>query len=194
MKIEAEARQGSVREGYQLLLRAYAELLLPMEQKKIRAFYEHLCHACMTWAIEVHGEVLRKEFLELESVKEKSRFRTQSYRFRMRMPWQEGKYAVLLCESVLMGEWSGLTNSYYRISHVWNVEEELMLPLPQILRVFGIRITKDMFPFRPDGIYPEGSGLVLFRNATQSHPFTEKRLSGIAAVKEVSEQEKREKS
>lgn len=130
----------------------------------------------MNWAQEVHGELLRKEFLELESVKEKSRFRTQRYHFRMRVPWEGGGYAALLCESELTGQWKEPYNSYHRISHVWNTKEELILPFSQILMTFGVKLTKDMFPFRPDGIYPEGGNLVLFRNATETSVFLEKKL------------------
>ncbi len=184
MRIEAEERHGTVRDGYQLLLRANAELLLPTELLKIRDFYDRLCNICMTWAMEVHGEKLKREFSELETIREKSCFRAQSYRFRMRVPWMDEKYAVFLCESVLKGQWSEIPNSYHRISHVWNVEEQTILPFSQILQVFGVKIKKDMFPFRPDGIYPDEDGLVIFRNATQTSPFAEKKFAELGRIGE----------
>lgn len=176
MKIDTEERHGAVREGYQLLMRARAELLLPSDHAKIRHFYERLCEACMTWAIEVHGERLRRDFSELEEIREKSRFRAQSYCFRMRIPWEKEAYAVFLCESVLDGHQNRADNSYRRMSHVWDLSEETMLPLEQVMRMFGVKIKKDMLPFRPDGIYPESGCLVLFRNATRTSPFLEKRF------------------
>lgn len=179
MRLEVQERHGTVREGYQLLLRAQAELLLPTDFSKICDFYDRLADTCMTWAMEVHGEKMKKEFSELESIREKSCFRVQSYRFRMRVPWSNETHAAFLCESVLKGQWSEISNSYHRIAHVWNLEEQSILPFSQILKVFHIRITKDMFPFRPDGIYPDGDGLVLFRNATQTSPFAEKKFSGL---------------
>ena len=42
MKMERCERHGTVREGYQILLRADAELLLPEDKPLMRAFYEHM--------------------------------------------------------------------------------------------------------------------------------------------------------
>ena len=166
----------TVCEGYQILLRAEAELFLPIDRPRMQVFYQKIADACMNWATDIHGEMLRKEFLSLDEIREKSRFRTQRYRLRMRIPWEEGPYASILCESDLIGQWHQPQKSYHRISHVWNTEEESVLPFTQILQDFGLRITKNMLPFRPDGIYPEAAEVVFFRNATESSPFLEKRL------------------
>ncbi len=173
MIMERQERHGTVREGYQILLRADAELLLPQGKPEIRSFYKTLVQTCMTWAKEVYGERLRKEFLSLEDVRDRARFHTQHYRFRMRSPWESAEHLVMLCESEILGK-GDPRNAYHRISHVWNIEEELMLPLVQILQVFDVKLTRDMLPFRPDGIYPQGDGLVFFRNATQTSAFLEK--------------------
>lgn len=179
MDFEAEERHKTVRDGYQLLLRAHAELILPTAFPEIREFYNRLCDICMTWATEVHGEMLKSDFAKLEGIHEKSCFRAQSYRFQMRIPWSDENYAAFVCESILKGQWSDIPNSYHRISHVWNLREQSVLPFSQILKVFGIRLTKPMFPFRPDGIYPDGDGMILFRNATRTAPFAEKRFARL---------------
>lgn len=176
MLIDTKERHGTVREGYQLLLRADAKLLLPTEHTRICEFYERMCQACMTWAIEMHGERLRGEFLQLESVREKSRVRTQGYRFSMRIPWTSDRHAVFLCESVLNGHSRDTHNTYRRISHMWNLEEETVLPISQIMDFFDIKLKRDMLPFKPDGVYPDGGGLVLFRNPTRTSPFMERKL------------------
>ena len=80
---------------------------------------------------------------------------------------------VLLCESTLTGQWKNPQKSYHRISHVWNVEEELLLPHAQILQTFGIKLEKNQLPFRPDGIYPEGNEMIFFRNADENKHFLE---------------------
>lgn len=176
MKLEKTERHGTVREGYQILLRADAELLLPEDKPLMRAFYERMGETCMTWAQAIHGESLRKEFLSLDGIREKSQFGTQRYDFRMRCVWEAGAFAAILCESELLGQWREPQKSYHRISHVWNTEEELVLPFPQILDRFGVRLPKNRLPFRPDGVYPEGDQMVFFRNVTEHTPFLEKKL------------------
>ena len=95
----------------------------------------------------------------------------------MRCPWEEPPYLAILCESELTGQWREPQKSYHRISHVWNTDEELILPFAQILQNFGMKLSKDMLPFRPDGIYPEGENMVFFRNVTDQVSFLEKRLT-----------------
>ena len=176
MNFEQTERKGVVREGYQILLKAEARLLLPVEHKNIRLFYENMVHACLKWAVEVHGERVRAEFEKLETIKERSAFSTQHYRMIMRCPWQSERHAAILCESQLTDQWREPRKSYHRISHIWDLSEQTLLPIPQILKLFHTHLTKGTLPFRPDGIYPEGDELVFFRNATDSAPFLEKRL------------------
>ena len=173
MFMEKKESRIVVREGFQILLRAESELLLPTGKEKIDWFYEKISETCMNWAHKVHGEKLRREYLSLEDTREKSQFRTQRYRLSMRCPWEEGKWIALLCESTLTGQWKNPQKSYHRISHVWNVEEELLLPHAQILETFGVKLGKNQLPFRPDGIYPEGNEMVFFRNADEKKHFLE---------------------
>ena len=176
MNIEKSERHATVREGYQILLRADAEVLEPLDKPKIRAFYRNLGETCMRWAQDIYGEALRKEFLSLEGIRERSLFRTQRYQLRMRTVWEEDGHAAVVCESWLSGQWREPQKSYHRISHVWNLSEETALPFSEILSRFGMRLKKDMLPFRPDGIYPLEREMVFFRNVSDHMPFLEKRL------------------
>ncbi len=176
LKTETEELRATVREGYQILLRAEAQLLLPEEKPKIADFYRKTAGTCMRWAEQIYGEELRREFCALEGIREKSQFCPQRYRFRMRCPWEEEGYAVILCESDLTGQWKIPQKSYHRISHVWNLSEESILPFSQILRRFGMRLRQEKLPFSPDGIYPEGEKMVFFRNATDQTTFLEKKI------------------
>ena len=176
MNIEKIEMQATVREGYQILLRARAEINFFEDKPKMREFYQRMADTCMRWAEEVYGKSLQKDFLELEGIRERSQFQPQSYHLRIHSPWQEGKYAAILCESKLLGQWREPQKSYHRISHVWNLEEELILPFPQILKRFGVHLSKEMLPFRPDGIYPLGEQMIVFRNVTDHTPFLEKRI------------------
>ena len=176
MMLERTEMTATVREGYQILRRAQVTLDMPTDKPKMTQFYEKMAGTCMNWAREIYGERLRAEFLSLEGIRERSQFRTQQYSMRMHSPWQEGKYATFLCESQLTDQWKDPGKSYHRISHVWNTDEELILPFSQILRGFGMRISRDMLPFHPDGIYPLGDEMVLFRNASEQSRFLEKKI------------------
>ena len=178
MDTEQKSLHATVREGYQILLRADAEYLLAVERKKIRVFYERLVDTCLKWVLEVHGEGLRREFLALESVREKSQFRTQRYRLRISQPYSDGVHTAFLCESWLTGQWKSPQESYRRSAQVWNIEEQTLLPVGEILSHFGMRLKTGMLPFRPHGVYPEGEEMVFFRNASDREQFCEVRLFG----------------
>ncbi|MBQ9759975.1 MAG: hypothetical protein IJW16_01355 [Clostridia bacterium] len=172
MEFERAFYRRSVREGYVVLLRAEAELLLPVGgYQTMRAFYEKIVEACMNWVVEIYGEEVRRRFLSLESIREKSRFRTQSYRFFMRSPWQEEDYLTLLCES----ERSSLDGDldFYRICHTWNCREETVLPPAQCRRLFGLSASKGEMPFVPDGFYRENGRIVIYKNKTSTSDFME---------------------
>ena len=176
MELEFLEVRKTVRHGYQVLLRVEGELFLPKDVPKIRAFYEDLSNTCLSWAQDQYGKSLEKEYLALESNKERARFHAQKYQFRVRKCFENETLVAFLCEAAFAHRWSGSGDGYRRVSHVWNIREELMLPPSQILQTFGFRLGKKMLPFPPDGIYPEGSSLVIFRNATQNLPFSEKKF------------------
>ena len=177
MDTERKSLHATVREGYQILLRADAEYLLPIGRERIRKFYESLTDTCLKWALEVYGEGLRREFLALESVREKSQFRTQRYRLLITAPYSDGVHTAFLCESWLTGQWKSPQEGYRRSAQVWNEEEESLLPAGELLSHFGIRLKTGMLPFRPHGIYPEGEEMVFFRNASERERFCEVRLA-----------------
>ncbi len=174
MNTESRELNTVVREGYQILLRARARLVLPTEQKKIAAYYEALSEKCMAWATEVHGEMLREQLAAFDSVHEKARMGCETYRFDMRIAWEDETLCAILCESRLLGQNRTPVNSYHRLSHVWNLCEESILPARQILSAFDI---KPQIGFAPDGIYPEGREMVFFRNPRGSVPFAEERIA-----------------
>lgn len=177
MELEFLEVHKTVRHGYQVLLRVEGELFLPEDFFKIREFYEKLSSACLSWAQDQYGERLKNEYSALESTKERARFRTQKYRLRIGRCFENESYVAFLCESELTDQWSGMGERYRRSSQVWNKSEETQLPPSQILRVFGLRLGKKELPFSPDGIYPEGGSLVIFRNATERLPFAERKFS-----------------
>lgn len=175
MNMEKKELCATVREGYQILMRAKAEWEVPIEKEKIADFYQRLAEKCMLWASEVHGEMLRKNFLSLEEIREKSQFGTQEYQLRIYMIWSSDEYAAFVCESWLRGKVEGFKKGYHRISHVWNLTEQTALPFSQILKRFETVEQDYVVPFVPDGIYPEKDELVFFKNATETKSFLEEK-------------------
>lgn len=177
MQTEQKTLRLSVREGYQVLLRAEAELLLPIGKERMRAFYLALGETCMRWAEEIEGERLRRAYAELGTLRERSGFRPGLYRLRMRIPWEEEGLMAMLCESELYGESLSRRAGLHRTVQIWDVEEELILPPRQALSRLAPWMHRRMLPFHPDGFYPQENGLLLFRNPSHGGDFLEKRIA-----------------
>lgn len=173
MNTKTEQTTATVREGYQVLLRAEAVLVLPEEKDVIGNYYRLLSEKCMSWAVEVHGERIRRDFLSLDDLHDRALWRAQKYRFLMRIPWMSEHHIAILCESYLLGQNQNTQNSYHRLSHVWNLKEESILPIPQILELFGCGIKLRELPFTPDGVYPEGEDLIFYKNPTLDTPLAQ---------------------
>lgn len=170
-----EQMRATVREGYQVLLRAEAELVLPEGKEVMGKYYRLLADKCMAWATEAYGERIRSDFLSLEDLHDRALWKAQKYRFSMRIPWQGKHHIAILCESYLLGQRQEVQNSYHRLSHVWNIEEESILPVGQILDLFGCGIKLRDLPFAPDGVYPEGEELIFYKNPTQETPLAQRK-------------------
>ena len=177
MNTTTEKHGACVREGYQVLLRAEAELVLLEGKDVICNYYRLLAEKCMSWATEVYGERIRRDFLSLEYLHDRALWRAQKYRFLMRIPWQNEHYIAILCESYLLGQRQQMQNSYHRLSHVWNLDEESILPIPQILELFGCGIKIKELPFVPEGVYPDGGELIFYKNPTAEAPLAQRKSS-----------------
>jgi hypothetical protein len=129
----------------------------------------------MSWATEVYGERIKRDFLSLEDLHDRALWRAQKYRFLMRIPWQNEHYIAILCESYLLGQRQQMQNSYHRLSHVWNLDEESILPIPQILELFGCGIKIKELPFVPEGVYPDGGELIFYKNPTAEEPLAQRK-------------------
>ena len=112
MNMTTEKHGACVREGYQVLLRAEAELVFPEGKDVIGNYYRLLGDKCMSWATEVYGERIRSEFLSLEDLHDRALWRAQKYRFLMRIPWQNEHHIAILCESYLLGQRTDKQNKF----------------------------------------------------------------------------------
>ena len=170
-----ETKHLTVREGYQILLRADAALALPEDLDRIAQYYQYTGNACLHWAQEIEGSRLRQTYLALESNREKSRFRPSGYRLECRPVWESGMYAAWVCQSELRGQ-NG-EPFVRRMAQVWNLAEQTLLPPGQILRLCRLHGRKKRPPFRPDGVYPQEGELIFFQNADLGNPVREFRVS-----------------
>ena len=182
MTINTEKFTAVVREGYQVLLRADAELVLPDGKEVICNYYRLLANKCMSWATEVFGERIRRDFLSLEDLHDRALWRTQKYRFLMRIPWQSEHYMAILCESYLLGQHNNTQNSYHRLSHVWNLQEESILPIPQVLKLLSCDVNLKELPFLPDGVYPENGEVIFYKNPTADTPLAQSKTPFVENV------------
>ena len=182
MERERVRMRASVREGYQVLLRAEAELFLPSGCEKISAYYRALAEKSLAWICEVYGEGLRQRFLSLEDVGERVRFGTRRYRFSMQCVWEKEPYAAFLCEGLLFGETEDTTCARRRSAAVWNVEAEQILPRAQVEKMLLAKGEGKRPPFACDGVYPSDDALIYFKNPTREREGAEWRipLSGEA--------------
>ena len=176
MELARKELRRTVRHGYQILLRIEAEILLPVEKPSICEFYQTLAESFVNFGFEDYGNRLKEEFSASESIKERAQFQMQSLRFWMRCCFEDERYLAFVCETAFLGRWQGAGRDYRRLSHVWNKQEELILPPSQVLSAYGLHLSKKDLPFPPDGIYPEGEALTIFRNATEESEFLEKRF------------------
>lgn len=173
MNTTAEQLRATVREGYQVLLRAEASIVLPEGKDVISKYYRLLADKCMSWATDVYGERIRQSFLSLEDLHDRALWKAQKYRFLMRIPWYNEHYIAILCESYLLGQKNDTQNSYHRLSHVWNLNEESILPISQILQLFECDVRMKELPFVPDGVYPEDGELIFYKNPTVQTPLAQ---------------------
>jgi hypothetical protein len=168
-----EVQHAAVREGYQLLLRADSQLLLPMEKARICEFYRRMSDACLKWATAAEGERIRSAYLSMESNRERAHLRLAVYQLSCKPVFERGAYVAWVCESVMRGEGK---ETVRRMAQVWNVEEETMLPMRQILELFRVKRSCKRPAFRPDGVYPMGEDLVFFKNADGREEMKETRV------------------
>jgi hypothetical protein len=187
MNTNTEKLWVTVSEGYQVLLRAEAEIVLPEGKDVITNYYRLLANKCMSWATEVYGERIRRDFLSLEDLHDSALWRAQKYRFLMRIPWQSEHHIAILCESYLLGQYQDVKNSYHRLSHVWNLDEESILPISQILELFECGIHVRELPFVPDGVYPEGEELIFYKNPTLDTPLAQSKSPILQGIDEKEE-------
>lgn len=175
MQTITEHRRAAVREGYQILMRAEVELVLPAEYEKVAEFCRQTADACLNWATEVAGERLRAEYLALPDHRAQSRFRVAQYRFSCLPVWEREGYAAFICRSQMRQ--SGVPDECRRSAQVWNLNEQSMLPASQILKLVGYRPEKGTRPpFRPEGVCPWGDELVFFRTSGQGNDVPEFRV------------------
>lgn len=166
----------AVREGYRSILQADTELWLPTGYGKMEDYYCRVWEACVKWAETAEGERLREAYLSISDHMERARFQTASYHLTCAPVWEELPYVAYLCRSVLK---IGHRKTERVMAQVWNIEEQTLLPMGQVLRVFPTQTEKKRIPFRPDGVYPLDEELVFYRNENGEREYCEYRMKRL---------------
>ena len=89
---------------------------------------------------------------------------------------------AILCESYLLGQHNNTQNSYHRLSHVWNLQEESILPIPQVLKILSCDVNLKEMPFLPDGVYPENGEVIFYKNPTADTPLAQSKTPFVENV------------
>lgn len=167
---EREESHAVVREGYRSLLKADAELWLPIGYERICDYYHRVREACVKWVEVAEGERLRASYLALEDHRDRARFATAQYRLRCESVWENESYVSYRCHSVF--QWNG-EKTERLMAQVWCVKEQTLLPMRQILRQFAPPKCVGRPPFRPDGVYPTDGKLIFYRNGRDGAAYEE---------------------
>ena len=173
MDYHIERCHTAVREGYRSILQSDTEVWLPRGHGKMEEYYLRVREACVRWAETAEGARLCEAYRAIEDHMERARFQTASYHLICSPVWEESPYVSYLCRSVLK---IGGERKERLMAQVWNFEEETILPMGQVLKVFPSEVSKKRIPFRPDGVYPLSEELVFYRNASDNRAGGEYRV------------------
>ena len=172
MEYNIERCHTAVREGYRSILQSDTEIWLPMGHGRMEEYYLRVRDACVKWAETAEGARLCEAYRAIDDHMERARFQTASYRLICSPVWEESPYVSYLCRSVLE---IGQEKSERVMAQVWNMEEETVLPMGQVLKIFPTEASKKRIPFRPDGVYLLSDELVFYRNANNARSYGEYR-------------------
>ncbi len=171
MSVQLEM-QRTVREKYQIILRAHFHAVLPEGYPRIEAFYRKTAQLCMEWAEKEYGAGLLAEYGRLETLRERSNFGVHRIQFTVRAVWEDAHLLAVLTERKVKGTHLLPKDLYYLNAAVWNKAEQTVLPAKQVQRYFQLRGVNRKCGFAPDGLYPNEEGApVCYKNATASSPF-----------------------
>ncbi len=175
MQIKQHSKQICVRQGTAVVLRARATYL-SAEGEGCEAFnrcYEQSAMAYLTWAEHKQGKLLREEY----AAQKDSRmfgFRPMLCSMDVRVVWQNGRFWSVVIDSVRD---SGVRGEYpicHRTADVWDMGRGVMIPMKYFLtHVPDLRAFR-VEGKRPEGMWLESDGVVLYHNAT-SKGYAEKR-------------------
>ncbi len=162
-----------VKEDFRVLVRCAVEIQVPQENPAALSFYQKTAEAAVRWCMEVLGERAKREYAVLSDLWAKARFLPYRYALQGKVVFEDAAYFALVCESTFS---HGNERRIRHAAQVWNKREGSVLPLRQVLRLFGGQKIPKEKGFRPDGAYPENGKLILFQNANSKLPFAEREL------------------
>ncbi len=169
--------QRTVRQRYQILLRAHIHAELPDAYPRIADFYRSAAQRCMDWAEGEFGARLFAEYTELETLRQRSEFGVHRIQFTIRLGYEDARILTVLCERRAKGARILPKEFYYLCADVWNKRDEMLMPMRQVQHLLRIRDLRRACEFAPDGLYPNEEGIpIAYLNAGSEVPFRERRF------------------
>lgn len=167
MQIKQHTKQVRVMQNGAVVLRAQATYI-SLEGEQHRSFntcYENAAMAYLSWAENKLGKTLQEEYAAQKSDRIFG-FRPMVCRMETRAVWQRDCILSVVTDSV---KDSGMQGEYpvcHRSADVWDLQRGVMIPLKYFLtHVPALRPIR-VKGKRPEGIWLNSDGAVLYSNAT----------------------------
>ncbi|MBQ7378590.1 MAG: hypothetical protein IJW70_02785 [Clostridia bacterium] len=166
MQIKQNTKQVRVMQSGAVVLRAQATYVTAEGEgfEKFNACYENAAMAYLKWAEHKQGKMLQEEYATQKSDRMFG-FRPMICRMDTRVVWQQGQFLSVVTDSIRNSGTPGEYPICHRNADVWDMGRGVVIPLKYFLMhvpaLRGIRVGGK----RPEGIWLEQDGAVLYHNA-----------------------------
>lgn len=167
MQIKQKSKQVCVMQSGAVVLRGTATWVYVADEgfERFNECYESIAGAYLSWAENKQGKLLREEYAAQKSGRIFG-FRPMICRMESRVVWQEERFLSVVTDSVRD---SGIKGEYpvcHRNADVWDMQRGVIIPLKHFLThvpaLRGLRVAGK----RPEGLWLDTDGAVLYHNAT----------------------------
>ena len=167
MQFKQNSKQVQVIEGGAVILRARASWVTAQDEtcERFNTCYENAAMAYLSWAENRKGKTLKEEYAARKSDRMFG-FRPMICRMETRIVWQQGDFLSVVIDSITD---SGIKGEYpvcHRNADVWDMRRGLIIPMKHFLtHVPALRALR-VGGKRPEGLWLDRDGAVLYHNAT----------------------------
>lgn len=166
MQLQENKRQIRVVQNGAVILRAAAAWTEAVgeEYRKFNQCYADAATAYLHWAEHKQGELLRREYLQRAGGRMFG-FRPAVCSLSSRVVWQRGRFLSVVTDSVKDSGVHGETPTCHRGADVWDMARGVIIPTKYFLTHLPALRTLRVGGKRPEGLWLEEDGAVLYVNA-----------------------------